>query len=693
MTFKLNYTWNYRDESYTSSYPSEVDQNNSIFKICGKNEKGKTTILKMLAFAFGTPDEDAGNINEEIKDEISDLVDSEATLSFYFLIENNDRTLTLECNYANGERLFRINGVGVGETEVSDKFIVLFDVPEPLQDKLKNSIKNVRSRFKRYADLIDLYNTRLEKLHEQLTDYNKAEESKKNILTAISNIEGNLSTYKKIEKDLLNSERVVKTQYVLFQYYKLNDEFIYAESRLKEITNLIKKYEKNGKRVSTYAKILLEEGNQLRDIIYSTKEIFIKEIAEDQRGAFDKVLKEITALSNLDKLNRDVLKTIYTFYSHQLKTAENSRSSNVSNKNYKLKQELELVKRLLSVIRDYINIDTEIPGSGKKVAELLIPLQQRESELSNLLGNEESLNFFILQCEGIISKIGEVELALKKFEDHKKEKPEDESEIDIESLNKEKKKLDDQMDQLSKGLGNLEDEFNSIPENEKKSFRPDPEIIRKYTEIISNKTDISKKIGDAEVNLHVQKEALKRFKEISRPLGEMTLNQINEESIIISNLKRKLTIYLNELQNIDLRKMQLNFSDPGEGSELYSKIGEYLASVVEYIYHNKQPYKIKNIDFVDREYILADGSGAIKFTRLGRGTRALNALLVKLRQDFHGRKKIILIDEIGDMDLENQKYLLDELKTQVKSGEALLALLTERDDSSDVVRAVPVSLD
>ncbi len=693
MTFRVNYNWKFHDESYSSFYPLNDDQDNNIFKICGKNERGKTTTLKILAFAFGATDEDTGNINEEIIDEISDLEDSEANLSFDFIIGSNDGTLTLECKYANGERLFRINGNPVGETEVRDKFIVLFDVPEPLQDKLKNSIKNVRSRFKRYAGLIDLYNKRLEVLHKQLTDYNNAEQSKQKILTVISNLEGDLSSYKTLERELLKKEEVLRKQYVLFQFMKMTGEFIDKESRLKEIEELIKKYQKRGKRVSSSSKTLLEEGNQLRDLIYSSKDIFIKGLAEDQKESYDALLKETTALSNLDRLNQDVLSRIYVFYFHQRETAESSKSNNVSDRNYKLKQELELVRRLLAVIKDYLNIDAEIPGAGKKATELLIPLQQRERILSDLVGNEDFLDVFISECNKIISKIGKVTAELKKFEDHKKENREDENEIDIESLNKEKEKLDDQMGQLTQELDKLEDEFDSIQENEKKSFKPDPNVIREYNDILTNRREISKKIEEADINLRVQREALKRFEDISHPSGEMTIGEINRESIITSSLNRKLSIYLNKLENIDLRRMQLSSSDRGEGSELYPKIGEYLASVVEFIYHNKRPYKIKNIDFAAREYILADGSGTIKFTRLGRGTRALNALLAKLRQDFQGRKKIILIDEIGDMDLENQRYLLDELKIQVKSGEALLALLTERDDSSDEVRAVPVPLD
>ena len=693
MTFKLRYDWKFRNEHYTSSYPDPSDEDNNIFKIYGKNERGKTTTLKILAFAFGAIDDDAGNINKDIIEEISDLEDDETTLTFDFRIQSPDKALTLDCNYSNKERLFKINGRTVGETEVKDKFVVLFDVPEPIQDKLKNSIKNVRSRFKRYVTLLDLYNKQLELLHKQLTDYNNAEKLKQKIQETISNLEMNLSNYKFLETKFKNEEVGARKQFVVFQWNKLMNEFIDAENKYKEIDGLIRRYQSRGKKVSTSGKNLLKEGNELRDLIYSSKEIFTRDIEKDQRDAFSRVLRDIVALSNLEKLNENIISSIYSFYSVQLETAKKSQASNISDKSYKIKQELELIRKLLAVIKEYVNIDPEIPGAGKKITELLTPLQLREDELSDLVGSEESLKAFITKCQEIIAQIGKVTIELKKFEKHRGDQVETESEVDLESLAREKELWDQKMYHASIKLGELENEFNSIPENEKASFKLDLNIEQEYNRIVSNKQEISKKIRETDSNLTVQRESLKRYEGLSSPNTKMSLDEINTESINLSKLMRKLNTYNNKLQNIDLKRMQLNDSFDGSESELYSRIGEYLASVVEVIYHNKRPYEIKNIDFASGEYVLADGSGVIKFTRLGRGTRALNALLPKARQDFHGRKKIILIDEIGDMDLDNQQILLNELKLQVKSGEALLAMLTERDDSSDVVRVVPVPIE
>jgi hypothetical protein len=693
MTFKLKYNWQFRDEHYTSAYPAATDEDNNIFKIRGKNERGKTTTLKILAFAFGVIDDDAGNITQGILDEISDLEDGETTLTFDFIIMSPDRGLTLECSYYNKERFFKINGDDVGEVEVRDKFVVLFDVPEPLQEKLKNSIKNVRSRFRRYNDLVNSYNMQLGLLHTQMTEYNNAEKSKQKILETISNLESDLSHYKDLLNSYTNEEPNIRKQFVVYQYYKLTNDFAEAEGKCKEIESLIRKYQNRERKISNNGRNLLKVGNELRDMIYYSKELFISRIGIDSREKFNRVLNNVVALSDIGKLNEDILSNIYTFYLDQLEAAKKSQSSDVSDKSYKIKQELELIRKLLTVIKEYVNIDPEIPGSGKKITELLTPLQQREQELSNLVSDDESMGAIISKCNEIIIQIGNVTSELKKFKERRSDHEEEESEIDQESLKKQKEECDKKMDIASINLDKLQQEYDSISEAERASFRLDPNIVQTYDTLISNKKEFSDKISNTNINLMVQRESLKRYEDVSKPNTEMSMDDINAESKKLEELRKKLNSYTNKLQNIDLKKMQLREYSGGDGSELYSKIGEYLASVVEVIYHNKRPYEITNIDFSRGEYVLADGSGAIKFTRLGTGTRALNALLSKVRQNFQGKTKIILIDEIGDMDFDNQQILLNELKKQVRSGDALLAMLTERDDSSDVVSVVPIPLD
>jgi len=64
--------------------------------------------------------------------------------------------------------------------------------------------------------------------------------------------------------------------------------------------------------------------------------------------------------------------------------------------------------------------------------------------------------------------------------------------------------------------------------------------------------------------------------------------------------------------------------------------------------------------------------------------------LARMKQDYGGKKKILLFDEIGHMDENNTERLLEEIKKQINSGEVLLALLTQMDNSLDEVVLKPI---
>ena len=80
----------------------------------------------------------------------------------------------------------------------------------------------------------------------------------------------------------------------------------------------------------------------------------------------------------------------------------------------------------------------------------------------------------------------------------------------------------------------------------------------------------------------------------------------------------------------------------------------------------------------------------ITFNDISTGFNALNSLLAKIKQKYGGRKKILLLDEIGIMDEKNINILLTEIKRQVRGGEVIFAALNlaERNLDHVVVEAI-----
>jgi len=75
---------------------------------------------------------------------------------------------------------------------------------------------------------------------------------------------------------------------------------------------------------------------------------------------------------------------------------------------------------------------------------------------------------------------------------------------------------------------------------------------------------------------------------------------------------------------------------------------------------------------------------------MGTGHTALNSILSRIKQNFGGKKKIILVDEIGHMDEGNIGILVDEIKDQIKKGETIFALITIADSRVSEITWEPI---
>ena len=142
----------------------------------------------------------------------------------------------------------------------------------------------------------------------------------------------------------------------------------------------------------------------------------------------------------------------------------------------------------------------------------------------------------------------------------------------------------------------------------------------------------------------VQRQYENKFKDIKKPRTHLTSQDIISLNGKIVNLKNKFSNYTSKIKDINLSKLEQGEVLEKPDSDLFSKIGTYLANVVEVIYHEHKMLKVKKIDFHNRLYVLEDGS-TIKTSTVGSGHSSLNAITSRMKNNFSGRKKILLIDE------------------------------------------------
>lgn len=676
--FKIGYSIWLNGKKYSSTYPKEAFYNGNIFSLKGKNDNGKTTLLKIVAEAFGASERDNNTISNHLKRDISDIAEEENKLNYDLTLSYPDGSgsTTVDISYNGKDHKYWINKTPVGKTEFLRQYAVLFEVREKMSDKLDRHMRDVENRFDQYLNYIKIYESKLGGLFEKVSNYERSDESLKRARISIKNIEENILNYEKL-KDLYEQSYIrARKEYINYIFEKKSQEFHKLERQLTDITKRMQQAKSAERSHSMKGKALLEKSNSLRDTVTDSNLIFQRIDNIVLKNEYVGLSGNLKALSDPLSITYEYLSSISTFFQRVQAYVKQESKGDTSSDHYKEEQELSFLKSLLEIMREYSNTDLELPGSGKKLIELLSPLESRYNELRLLLGKFEVLDALDKKCREIISLIGLVVVELKKYLDKDKQEEDTSDGEDIEELSKSYRNIDKKLDELSKELSQIEDEYNNISTDEKRGFRLESGVVEDYNKSKKNYEGILSEIKNVENQLEVQRQYEKKFKDIKKPNTKLTSQDIISLNEKIVRLKGKFSNYTSKLKDLNLPKLEQGQQLDKNDLDFFSKIGIYLANVVEVIYHEHRMLKVKKIDFQNRLYVLEDGS-TIKTSTVGSGHSSLNAITSRMKNNFSGKKKILLVDEITDMDPGVKNFLMNEVKRQISSGESVLALLTE----------------
>ena len=688
--FKIEYSIWLNGNKYSSKYPDKPDIEGNIFSLKGRNDNGKTTLLKIVAEAFGAAEKDNKTISDRLKMDIADLADERNKLNYNLTLKYPDQSTTVNIVYDGREHKYKVNDKNIGKTEFLRQYAVLFEVRENMFDKLNRHMRDVENRFDQYLSYIRIYESRLGVLFEKVKNYENSEESLNKARTSIKNLNEKLSNYTKLKDRYNQSLQRARNEYINYMYQKETLEFQETEDRLKEIKKKMKQMEKSGNTNYGSAETLLKKSNDLRDEIVNSKLLFQGLNNEELKASFTEINRNLKRLSNLEQLTFEYLSSIAEFFNKTMQFVEDQKKGDISSRRYNEEQELNFLTKLIDIVREFSGTDLKLPGSGMKLIDFLSPLEERRRELSILFHQSEILDAIYRKSKDIITLIGKVTPELEKYlNSSKNEKEPVPEEVNLAGLNEEYKATEQKLNRLSKELDKMEDEYNKITPDEKRNFRFDPSVVDDYKRAKDDYENIVKMIEDANKNLEIQKQYENKFSNIQKPNTNFTSQDIISLNEKILKLKSKFTTYTTILKDINLLKLQRGEVSNQSESDFFSKIGTYLANVVEVVFHEHRMLKVKQIDFQNGLYLLEDGS-SIKINTIGSGHASLNAIVARMKNNFPDKKKILLIDEITDMDPGVKDFLINEVKKQIMLGESVLALLTEWDYKSSENELVPI---
>lgn len=685
MKFKIKYKLEFNNEIYERNFSEENSEHN-VYELTGRNELGKTTTLEVVAYAFGATKFKTPTINDDLLNKIQKFDANNVKLFYDIFIDTGYKKVELKLD-EDGDKQSLVDGETVSSEDINNQFIVFFDVPEELYNKLKNAIKNVGKALSEYTGKLNNYKKGLFTLYTELNDFKQKNEAKNKLKKDLDDID----KAKKDQNDLLKTYESEKDkkfiEYIIYKYNNLSNQFNKDYDEIKNITKKIKEYDSNKIKVQS-----LKSGEELRNKIYDKKQYFLDYLNSEhveKQEEFQNLIDQLKCLSNPALLSEEIISSYYTFFEDLKNKLDDdidqySKQSDIKTK----RQELELIEKLIEVITEYSDVNIQIPGTNVKLSDILQPLYTREEEINEFLqknGHIETKKMLSDACKTFIALLGKVSSEFKEYKNGQKNPELDNNEFtteDRQDLERKKLALEKERDKITLELTKYEEDFESIPEEKKRIVIPQDSIEDEYRKLKDIIDKINNKINKLDDEYKLKLELLKNYETIEEPKTSMNLDEINKKMKTTDQILKKLGNYItfiNGFTKLDANSIKIN----NEDKIIADNIGRYLASILGYAYHNHKPYKIINIDFANKDYILEDDAH-LSFNFIGRGTSALNSLRAKIEQPFNGKQKIILIDEIGDMDSDNKKILLDTLKQHSSDKDSILALLTERIDNDKI---------
>jgi hypothetical protein len=576
----------------------------------------------------------------------------------------------------------KVNDKIRGPDYFAERFKILFDIPEESIKKLASALRSIEDKLTLYRNYTQDYFDKVSKDLRRIEDYQDKEKRVKdkelNLESQKTTLEG-LQMRLKVVKEKLGE---LKKAHVIVSFEKLKAELLNADTLKKKALKRLRQLKSKGAAggTPTYQKLTEEFKTTLNDLRFSvdTSDALSGQLGGKDRKKLNSVRKEIGSTLTFRDLSDEKLKKWYKFFNDTL-TSLKSRS--LHKKKFAEEDEKKLLDGLIPVLKDYIDVDATIPGTGgQKVAQFIKTLEDRRDEIESGLSEKFSLNKATEVCGSVVTSLGSVATARAQV-------PKSGSTADSEyyEIKAQVESLEEEFASLLPKIDSLADPYDSIPQSERDDLlngKDRDRIEEDFENTKDEEAGLQDKIRRFEIKIESSGESLKELKKTKKPMKESDIEGLKSFYETASTLIRKINSFGDHISHLDLARMEVDEEMDEEAEEFYSALGNYFAFALEVIYFEDKSWKLKKVDLVERCYEVK-GRDPIGFLDIGTGHTALNALLARLKQDYGGKKKILLFDEIGHMDQNNVDRLLKEIKEQVKSGDVIFAMLNQMDNNAD----------
>jgi len=634
-----------------------IDAN--LVEIEGKNGTGKTTLLNVLALALGYLDRLERDKESEkeleyksgLKRRLEDL-DRNETLQYRFRIsieKPQPLELLIEREKGQKQRIL-LNSKSTSPENLVREFDILF-LTEDDPKKVVTASKGKLTRF--FLDLDNRLNTlshTITKYMIEMDEFSHFKKNEKELLEEIKDhtqkIAKHNSEVEKLKETLI---RVESRNDIQKKLALLNNE----EKITSDYNRLGKKYEQlKGKTDTDIFRKIYRERAKLVEVENNIKNISANVIQScTSLGHYGVIL-------NGDKLLHDDLSDL----NRLLTRRELEKRTEIA--------KMAIVDEMISLLSHHSEKDI-VPLINKPVGEVLRELYKVKAQLSfdrvfALLGALKTALNERRTAIGERDRITEKISALSK--DSKDIK-------DLESVEKEFLEAQERYLQLQQAQ--QEDKIKLTAQwRLLRSVEGVPEVIRSQFETleIQSKAEESMKVK-CEERLRVLRQNAKeepKFKGKEKRLQTLS-KDIVELRESLSHWKLILDHPAEAREQFASVKTKIGFG-LNDYQRFVKAVGEFLGNQFEPVVFANRLHEVKFFD-IEKYTFITKENRQIPIDNLSQGQSKITTLTGSFKELGEGRKKIVLVDEIADLDPENLQRVKDTLKEKFAEGKLALAVL------------------
>jgi len=640
---------------------NRIDGN--LIEITGRNGTGKTTLLNVLALALGYLDQEKElETKPALKYKLLQLQRNNSLEYDFRILSKKTGTTELRIQRLKGQnQKCWLNSTPVGLDTLNEKIDIVFlteDDPEKVVDA---SIGKLRRYFSTLEKTTGLLQTRLIKYMRDVDEFREFKDTEaerfQEIETCSSLIKEKKLAFEKLGKKL---EKLQKKD-------EINDKMRLLSNK----ENITKKYKKLQK---TYEQLCTKKDGHIARALYKEREKLNEINSEIKR--IDRAINQIC-----DSLRK---------YGTQLdeKKLRNNDYSELNALNEKIRPiqrdktvKMQMIDDLLDLLRHHLDKEI-VPIIEKTVAETRKDLMRLKAQLAS-----DRVFALVRTLNGTMKK---KKKATQEYE-NKQDKISDlitktKAMKDLEKIQTEFQEAEEEYMDLQIALNDDRTELLSLWE-EVRHIKGDAESIKDQLHIL----EIEIRTQNTLKTKYLEKLAILQANSTGKPEFYEKEQKIKVLYEIVFRLKGNIARWIEILRNPEMAKEQYDKekAEQGFGIVEYTKfvnaVGEYLGKQFEPIPFDYKQHNVKFFD-IEKNIFITKEDRKIHIANLSQGQSKITSLTGSFKKMDPNKTKIVLIDEISELDPQNLENVKRTLKTKLDQESLLLAVLVRPSSETIQIR-------